>query len=152
MAASLSACCTLHDGTRQSVKINTNAPAKYTIRNEDGYIVSEGIAPAVVVLKRGDAPYKVTLKRTDSSPEAMGVIGESHNGWVWGNVFTLSLIGVGIDYATGAAWNLDDAVTVNTQEETKQYQPVVIHAPVNTPVKRSINAPKALINTDSAGA
>lgn len=66
-ATTLSGCCTIVDGKSQEVAIKTNAPAMYTIRNDDGQIVSTGLAPANVSLKRGDAPFTVTLQRTDSA-------------------------------------------------------------------------------------
>ncbi|SSD82164.1 Uncharacterised protein [Klebsiella quasipneumoniae] len=113
-ATTLSGCCTIVDGKSQEVAIKTNAPAMYTIRNDDGQIVSTGLAPANVSLKRGDAPFTVTLQRTDSAPIATGVIHDNANGWVWGNIMFGGIIGGIIVYSDGAAWDLDTAVTVNT--------------------------------------
>lgn len=116
---SLSACCTMKDGTTQSVNIETNAPAKYKITNEDGDVVGEGVAPTVVSLKRGDAPYTVTLKRSDTSPEAKGTINDNGNGWAWGNLLFGGIIGTIIDYSDGAVWDLDKVVNIPTVASPK---------------------------------
>lgn len=114
-ASSLSGCATVMDGKSQKVNINTNAPALYTIRNDDGEIVSQGVAPTTVTLKRGDAPYSVSLQRTDASPVATGAINDNLNGWLWGNLITP--LGVILDFVQGSAWDLDTQVTVNTQAD-----------------------------------
>jgi pyruvate/2-oxoacid:ferredoxin oxidoreductase beta subunit len=114
MVSSLSGCCTIVDGKKQAVKINTNAPALFTVKNNDGEQVATGIAPATVKLNRGDAPYYVELRRTDSSPVATGTINDSSNGWMWGNILFGGLIGIGVDHFTGASRDLDDSLTVNT--------------------------------------
>lgn len=116
---SLSACCTMHDGTTQTVNIETNAPAKYKITNEDGDIVSEGVAPTVVNLKRGDAPYRIVLKRSDTSPEASNTINDNPNGWLWGNILLGGIIGTIVDYSDGAAWDLDKVVNIPTLASPK---------------------------------
>ncbi|WP_334650237.1 hypothetical protein [Klebsiella pneumoniae] len=114
-AASLSGCATIMDGKSQKVQIKTNAPAMYTIRNDDGEIVSNGVAPTTVTLRRGDGPYNVSLQRTDSAPVASGTITDNLNGWLWGNLITP--LGVILDFVQGSAWDLDTAVTVNTQPD-----------------------------------
>ncbi|VYU59959.1 hypothetical protein [Metakosakonia massiliensis] len=118
-SALLSGCCTMHDGTTQNVDIETNAPAKYKIVNDDGDVVAEGVAPTVVSLKRGDAPYIVTLKRSDTSPEAKGTINDNANGWAWGNILFGGIIGTIIDYSDGAAWDLDKTVNIPTIASNK---------------------------------
>lgn len=116
-AASLSGCALMVDGKTQPVAIKTNAPAMYTIKNGDGEIVSTGVAPTTVNLKRGDAPYSVTLQRTDSAPVASGSITDNLNGWLWGDIVCGVIVCGGVDLFSGAAWDLDTAVTVNTQPD-----------------------------------
>ncbi|EFE7421893.1 hypothetical protein F9Y45_22485 [Escherichia coli] len=111
---SLSACCTIVDGSKQAVEIKTNAPALFTVKNADGIQVAEGTAPATIKLNRGDAPYHVSLRRTDSSPVSTGTIEDNSNGWMWGNILFGGLIGVGIDHYTGTSRNLDKEITINT--------------------------------------
>ncbi|WP_312269927.1 hypothetical protein [Pseudescherichia sp.] len=127
MASSLSACCTVVDGKSQKVVINTNAPAMYTIKNDDGEQVAQGVAPATVTLKRGDAPYTITMQRTDSSQPTSGTITDNLNGWLWGDA--LMPLGMVLDFVQGSAWDLDKEVTVNTL------------ADVNNPNANALNTP-----------
>ena len=145
VSLSLSACCTMRDGTTQNVDIETNAPAKYKIVNESGDVVSEGVAPTVVNLKRGDAPYTVTLKRSDTSPEAKGTINDNGNGWAWGNLLFGGIIGTIVDYSDGAAWDLDKTVNIPTVADPKDTpDPLTQHITVPT-------APITINNTQMNG-
>lgn len=127
VAVSLSGCCTVMDGKSQKVNLKTNAPAIYTIKNDDGEQVAQGVAPATVTLKRGDAPYVVTMQRTDASQPTTGTINDNLNGWLWGNIITP--LGLVLDFVQGSAWDLDKEVTVNTQ------------ADVNNPNANALNTP-----------
>lgn len=114
MASSLSDCCLLIDGKTQDVAIKTNAPALYSITNVNGAEVAKGIAPTVVHLKRNDAPYTVKLKRINTSHEENGMIYDNLNGWLWGDLPCGIILCTTVDLATGAAWDLDKEVTINT--------------------------------------
>ncbi|EDT6682839.1 hypothetical protein UJ50_001712 [Salmonella enterica subsp. enterica] len=127
VAVSLSGCCTVMDGKSQKVNLKTNAPAIYTIKNDDGEQVAQGVAPATVTLKRGDAPYVVTMQRTDASQPTTGTINDNLNGWLWGNLITP--LGLVLDFVQGSAWDLDKEVTVNTM------------ADVNNPNANALNTP-----------
>lgn len=138
MASSLSACCLTVDGKTQPVAIKTNAPALYSVKNADGAEVANGVAPATVNLKRGDAPYTVTLKRTQNDLPATGTITDNLNGWLWGDVLCGIIICGGVDLATGSAWDLDKSVTVNTVANSNAMQPDnplnTVHATGSQPV------------------
>lgn len=134
VAASLSGCCTVMDGKSQKVMIKTNAPAIYTIKNDDGEQVAQGVAPATVTLKRGDAPYVVTMQRTDASQPTTGTINDNLNGWLWGNIITP--LGLVLDFVQGSAWDLDKEVVVNTQ------------ADVNNPNANALNTPHVAAATN----
>ncbi|POU76822.1 hypothetical protein C3387_15175 [Leclercia sp. LSNIH6] len=116
-AVSLSACCTIVDGTKQKVAINTDAPALFSVRNADGMEVAKGIAPTTVNLKRGDAPYHVEVRRTETSPVTRGDINDSSNGWMWGNILFGGLIGIGVDHFDGASRELDKQITLVTMKD-----------------------------------
>lgn len=119
----LTGCCSLVDGKTQTVSIDTNAPAKYIVKNEDGETVANGVAPAVISLKRGDAPYSVEMQRTEESPKAQGVIKDNMNGYLWGNLLFGGIIGTTIDFVSGAAYDLDPSVRIETIEDGKHYTP-----------------------------
>lgn len=129
LASSLSGCALTVDGKTQPVAIKTNAPALYTVKNVDGTTVASGVAPATVTLKRDGAPYTVALKRTDDSQEATGQITDNLNGWLWGDLLCGVIICGGVDLATGAAWDLDESVTVDTVANVNAINPT---SPLNT--------------------
>jgi len=146
LASSLSACCTVMDGKSQPVAIKTNAPAMFSIHHDDGEQVAQGVAPTTVKLKRGDGPYQVTLQRTDSSPISQGTIDDNLNGWLWGNIFTP--LGLVLDFVQGSAWDLDDSITVNTQQDIDNPNANALNTPhVATPIM----APIIINNTQNNG-
>lgn len=102
------------DGKTQPVAIKTNAPALYEVKNADSVVVSQGTVPTTVNLKRGDAPYTVTLRRSNESMPNTGTITDNLNGWLRGDLVCGLIICSGVDLATGAAWDLDETVTVDT--------------------------------------
>lgn len=112
--SSLSGCALIVDGKTQSVAIKTNAPALYEVKNADGVVVSQGTAPTTVNLKRGDAPYTVTLRRSNESMPNTGTVNDNLNGWLWGDLVCGIIICGGVDLATGAAWDLDTEVKIDT--------------------------------------
>lgn len=126
-AVSLSGCCLVVDGKTQPVAIKNNVPALYSIRNADGQEVADGVAPATVNLKRGDAPYTISLRRTADSTPATSTINDNLNGWLWGDLFCGLIICGGVDLATGSAWDLDKEVTVTTTGAG-----VVVNSPLQT--------------------
>lgn len=101
---SLSSCCAVVNGRTQDVQFNASpAGAKLMIDGQD-----RGTVPQTVSLKRnekhtvrieapGYAPYEATL---DSSK----------SGWVFGNIAfgCLGLVGLAIDFGTGAIYAFDD--------------------------------------------
>ncbi|MGK3224025.1 hypothetical protein ACCW94_02895 [Enterobacter soli] len=126
---SVSGCALTVDGKTQPVAIKTNAPALYTIKNDEGATVASGVAPATVNLRRDGAPYTVSLKRTDDSQEATSQITDNLNGWLWGDLLCGIIVCGGVDLATGAAWDLDESVTVDTVANVNS---VNVNSPLNT--------------------
>ncbi|HFK4063547.1 TPA: hypothetical protein ACG1UU_000914 [Kluyvera ascorbata] len=141
MTSSLSACCTVVDGKSQKVAIKTNAPAMYTIKNDDGEQVAQGVAPATVTLKRGDAPYTITMQRTDSSQPTSGTVTDNLNGWLWGDAFMP--LGMVLDFVQGSAWDLDKEVTINTLADVNNPNANAL----NTPHVASTASPMIINNT-----
>ena len=102
------------DGKTQPVAIKTNAPALYEVKNVEGITVSQGTAPTTVNLRRDGAPYTVTLKRSSESMPNTGTVEDNLNGWLWGDLVCGIIICGGVDLATGAAWDLDKEVQIDT--------------------------------------
>ena len=92
-------CATLAHGTYTKVSVKTEPPgALATIDGKSistpGQLLSKSNKPGTVVItKEGYKSLNVYLEQQMS-------------GWVWGNCLIGGLIGVGIDYASGAAYKL----------------------------------------------
>lgn len=147
-ASSLSGCALIVDGKTQPVAIKTNAPALYEVKNADGMVVSQGTAPTTVNLKRGDAPYTVTLRRSNESMPNSGTVNDNLNGWLWGDVVCGIIICGGVDLATGAAWDLDTEVKVDTvsnghDSSGAQFQMAAPSTPASITINNTQNNGKA---------
>ena len=94
-------CASIIKGSTQEVNVNSN-PEGVNIFVQGDHV---GTTPAAIKLKRKDEntlrfekegyePIEVTLKR-------------NMNGWLWGNLLFGGLIGIAIDFGTGAAYRLE---------------------------------------------
>ena len=108
MALALAGCATIvHRGGKQRVLINSVPPgATATI---DGVIKIQ--TPGEVKLKRGK-DHVVVIEKEGYQP-GQTLIDREFSGWVIGNIAFGGLIGLAVDFGTGAAWNLEpETVTV----------------------------------------
>lgn len=105
-ALSTAGCATIISGEKQALKI-TSVPesADITITTEGGLGVFVGKTPAVIELPRRRF-YKVVAEVPGYLPATVR-IDQELNGWFCGNILCGGVVGVVIDYATGAMWNLD---------------------------------------------
>lgn len=103
LVTSLSACATLMNGSTQKVTVKSE-PAGATVKVEPGYYDTK--TPVELTLKRGDGPYRLTITMDGYEPYHV-YIKASTSGWVWGNILIGGIIGIAIDYSTGAATKLD---------------------------------------------
>jgi uncharacterized protein YceK len=109
IAILIGGCATIMTGTKQEIKI-ASVPEAASVRIErlesSGKKVSEwdGITPATVILSRKNV-YLVTIS-LDGYERAEIPIEKDINNWEWGNFVFGFIIGLYIDYWTGAANNL----------------------------------------------
>jgi PEGA domain len=97
----LPGCATIvHGGSHQGVGISSTPPgAKVTV---DG--VPSGVTPVIVDMKRNrDHKVEVAL---DGFSAWSGTLEPSVSGWVWGNIAFGGLIGLGVDFMSGGAYQL----------------------------------------------
>lgn len=93
-------CATIIHGGRQNIPVKSY-PSGASVSVNRIKVVTPGVInlsraePAVILKfeKEGYQPVEVTLIRTT-------------DGWIWGNLFIGGLIGIAIDYGTGAAYQL----------------------------------------------
>lgn len=104
-------CATIIHGGRQNVPINST-PSGATVKVNQITVTTPGVVnlsrsdPACVLRfeKEGYEPVDVTLYR-------------SMDGWIWGNVLIGGIIGIAIDFSTGAAYQLTPNVVNVTLKE-----------------------------------
>ena len=95
-------CATIiHHGGKQSILINSDpSGAMATI---DGTMKLE--TPGQAKLKRGQTHIVIFDKEGYESSKAF--VDHDFSGWVFGNLGFGGLIGLAVDFGTGAAWNLE---------------------------------------------
>jgi hypothetical protein len=109
----LSGCASIVGGTTQTISVNTNPPAA-TCQ------VNQGIRPVGSV---SSTPGGFTVKKTrddlqlickkEGYQDSSHIITSDLEPWVFGNVVLGGIIGLGVDWATGA-WNrYDEAVNMS---------------------------------------
>lgn len=104
-------CASVMSGRYADVAISSNPPdAHVTVQNQRGETVAAANTPAVVKLKRGNgflkpAHYTATIVSPGYEPTEVA-INPKVNPWIFGNVIFGGLIGLVVDPATGAMWNL----------------------------------------------
>lgn len=97
----LAGCATIvRGGSHQGVGISSTPPgAKVTV---DG--VLSGVTPVIVDMKRNkDHTVEVAL---DGYSIWSGTLEPSVSGWVWGDIAFGGLIGLGVDFISGGAYQL----------------------------------------------
>jgi uncharacterized protein YceK len=93
-------CATIMHGSSQKIGISsTPSGAKVTVDGKDN-----GVTPAFASLKRGDE--HVVKIELEGYEKAELTITKTSSGWVWGNIIFGGLIGLVVDIADGAIYNL----------------------------------------------
>lgn len=99
---SLSSCCAIVNGRTQDVQFNASpAGAKLMIDGQD-----RGTVPQTVSLKRSEK-HTIRIEAPGYAPYEATLDG-SMSGWVFGNIALGGLIGLAIDFGTGAVYAFDD--------------------------------------------
>ncbi|MEI7812134.1 MAG: PEGA domain-containing protein [Ignavibacteria bacterium] len=120
-------CATIFTGSSQNVSIkSTPEKANITIKTMGGIEVFSGVTPIIAPLsKKHD--YLVSVK-LDGYKESTVQITQELQGWFWGNLFCGGIVGMIIDYSSGAMWNLEpQAIQIslvtayNNGNETQTY-------------------------------
>ncbi len=96
------ACATIMSGGTQKIKISSTPPGATVTADPGGYRVT---TPAEMALPRKDGPYRLKFEKEGYAPVEVDLT-PGTNGWVWANILIGGLIGLAIDYSTGAAYTL----------------------------------------------
>lgn len=129
LALTLPGCAAIVDGRKQEVQVQTPGIgcAQCELTNSKGTYQSS-CTPQKVTVKRAYGPLSVSC-------QAPGWSGKSEaesktKGWFFGNILIGGLIGMGIDAATGAAYDYPDNIQVQMLQQTAALQPQTHAAPV----------------------
>jgi hypothetical protein len=101
VAASLSACASITQGTTQSIAISTPpvTGAQCALNSSQGnWVVT---SPGIATVKKSRSDIEVRCNK-EGYQDAAAVIPSDFEGWTVGNVIFGGIIGLGVDAATGA--------------------------------------------------
>lgn len=109
----LSSCATIVSSSTQGISfVSTPKKADIIING-----VSRGRTPAVIDLKRKKQNYKIEIEKEGYESHTV-FIDRKINGWVWGNILGGGLIGLVVDYSTGAMYKLSrDQVSIELEKQ-----------------------------------
>lgn len=109
----ITGCATIFNGTSEEVSIQSNPEkAKIVVKNHLGVEIFNGKTPAVVKLP-SKREYIISIS-LEGYNEATVPVTQSFNGLFLGNIFCGGIIGMIIDYANGAMWDLEpEAINIS---------------------------------------
>ncbi len=98
-------CATIFKGSTQDVGLNSN-PQKATVKVKSmgGVEIFSGTTPTAVKLPK-KSEYIVTIDMQGYKSSTVQIT-QTLEGWFWGNLLCGGLVGMVIDYASGAMWDL----------------------------------------------
>jgi hypothetical protein len=115
----VTSCATIVSGSTQSVKFRSNPPGAHVVM-EPPYLDAKKkeetfTTPNEKALSRKSA-YKVVFEKPGYKSVTRYIQNGEMNGWVWGNILFGGLIGILVDWSTGAMNSLDPVeLTVNLE-------------------------------------
>ena len=122
LATSLAGCATIVHGTTQQVHIETiPAGAKASVGSQTI------TTPGELTLPR-EYSFIVNFEKPDCLPTYAHVESETSN-LVWGNIFLGGFVGAAIDFASGAAYDLQPATVSATLASNPAAEPQAVPPP-----------------------
>lgn len=101
-AVFVQACATIVSGRTQTIQLRSEPSEVRVTAQPGGHQVT---TPASMTLPRLGSGYRLRFEKPGYAPFDVR-LETSTNGWVWGNILVGGLIGLLIDYSTGAAYTL----------------------------------------------
>lgn len=97
----VSSCATIVSSSTQSVSFLSNPSDSKIIING----IPRGNTPAVIDLKRKTKIYTIKFEKKNYKTKKI-VLERKINGWVWGNLLLGGIVGLVVDYSTGAIYKI----------------------------------------------
>ena len=119
-------CATIVSTTKQDIKFNSTPIGATVVVGGQQYVT-----PITVKLKRNSS-YKVTFTKEGYEPITYD-ISQKMNGWLVGNILFGGIIGIAVDFGTGAAYNLNPS-EVNAVLTEKNVQEIGFKVKINNKV------------------
>lgn len=101
-AMSLQACATILTGRTQTIQVRSEPPDVLVTVQPGGY---RATTPGSLTLPRLGSGYLLRFEKNGFEPVSVR-LESSTNGLVWGNILIGGLIGLAVDYNTGAAYSM----------------------------------------------
>lgn len=126
----LSACASIIEGSTDDVKIVslTNTPMTCNAANERGSWV--GNTPGQVNVKKSRTDLKLACQDPRTGAQAGATLASEVEPWAFGNILLGGIIGLGVDWGTGAAYDYPETVTVTATAAA----PAISYTPVPTAI------------------
>ena len=99
----LPACATIMTGTTDDVTL-TSEPSGASVRIEPD--PKELQTPATLTLRRRDGPFLLSFE-LEGYESQRAYIRSKPNGWLWANILLGGVVGIVVDWSTGAVTRLD---------------------------------------------
>lgn len=108
----LSACASIVEGSTDHVNILTNPPsnASCTLANSRGSYSALGSSAASV--KKSKSDLNVSCVDAQTGAKGQSTVVSDVEAWAFGNILIGGLIGLGVDWGTGAAYDYPDSATI----------------------------------------
>ncbi len=110
------------------------AGANFEVRNEKGFVVSNGVTPGQIMLKAGAGyfdgeTYTITYRKEGHADQTT-VLDSEIDGWYWGNIIFGGLIGMLIvDPSSGAMYKLPSHVSASLAPAPQPVAALAVEAP-----------------------
>ncbi len=110
----VSSCASIVKGTNSPISISTSPEkAKVIIESLDGTQYEEKEAPCTFNLSTAK-DYTVRIRLEGYQNRDM-TLNRKLTGWLWGNIVFGGIIGLAVDFGTGAAWEHEKSINVNLE-------------------------------------
>jgi len=112
-AVSLSGCATIVEGSTDKINVVTAPPsnAACTLTNSRG--TYNTFASGLAVVKRSTSDLNVVCADQSSGARGQSTVASDVEGWAFGNILLGGIIGLGVDWGTGAAYTYPNSTTVS---------------------------------------
>ena len=118
LLASLSACATIFTGTTQRIAIDSNPEGAACDVTQAGVVVAHvPRTPDVVDVSRGSAEIQVSCTKQGYRTQRVAELSGAE-GWVFGNFVIGGLLGVVIDFSSGAAYHYHPSLAMDLDRVT----------------------------------